>query len=729
MASDKRREARVISVLGSKGGVRQTIIAVNLAISLKEETQKEVALVDLDLQVAGEIALLLNLPLRRSLVDLVPLLDRLDASLIKGYLSPHESGIDLLYGISSLTQRGQIKPSHIEKFLPVLCSIYDYIVVNTETSFTNTLIAALDHSDLILLITTADLLSLNDTKQTLKVFQTLHFPLPMIKILLNMSNIKGAINTQKVESYLGQEIFGHIPYDTAAVVSSINEGVPAMISAPRSHFSDGIREVALTLIQENKRYLTAQKGLFAEVGELLAAARPKRGEAAPVLPSEEEVVEIKPRWDETVINLKSAIHKRLLEEMDLKSLDLRESEDPKKREEVRETTKSAIEKILAQKADITLSRTDRTRLVLEILDEVLGLGPLEDFLRDTTITEIMVNGKDKIYIEQKGKLYLSNKRFVSNDQLLGIIRRIVAPLGRRIDESSPMVDARLKDGSRVNAIIPPLAIQGPMLTIRKFPGKRLTAEDWIKLGSINSNIVEFIRVGIQARQNIIISGGTSSGKTTLLNIASSFIPTDERIVTIEDSAELKLEQEHVVTLESRPPNIEGKGAVPIRQLVINSLRMRPDRIVVGECRGGEALDMLQAMNTGHDGSLTTVHANSPRDVLSRLETMVLMAGMELPIRAIRDQVVAAIDIIVHLARFLDGSRRVIKVTEVTGMEGEIITLSDIFKFKQIGVDEKGKVLGEFQATGVTPTFTETLEARGISLDRSIFQPAKERVRK
>ncbi|MCK4649100.1 CpaF family protein, partial [bacterium] len=425
-----------------------------------------------------------------------------------------------------------------------------------------------------------------------------------------------------------------------------------MISAPRSHFSNGIREIALTLIQENKRYLTAKKGLFAEVGELLATARPKKGEASPVLPTEEEVVEIKPRWDEAVIEIKSAIHKRLLEEIDLKSLDLKETQDPKKREQVRETTKRAIEKILAQKADITLSRSDRTRLVLEILDEALGLGPLEDFLRDTTITEIMVNGKDKIYIEQKGKLYLSNKRFVSNDQLLGIIRRIVAPLGRRIDESSPMVDARLKDGSRVNAIIPPLAVQGPMLTIRKFPGKRLTAEDWIKLGSLHSDIVEFIRICVQARQNIIISGGTSSGKTTLLNIASSFIPQDERIVTIEDSAELKLEQEHIVTLESRPPNIEGKGAVPIRQLVINSLRMRPDRIVIGECRGGEALDMLQAMNTGHDGSLTTIHANSPRDVLSRLETMVLMAGMELPIRAIRDQVVAAIDIIVHLARFL-----------------------------------------------------------------------------
>jgi pilus assembly protein CpaF len=331
----------------------------------------------------------------------------------------------------------------------------------------------------------------------------------------------------------------------------------------------------------------------------------------------------------------------------------------------------------------------------------------------------MVNGPEKVYIERKGKLTLSKVTFENNEHVLKVIDRIVSPLGRRIDESSPLVDARLPDGSRVNAIIPPLALNGPTLTIRKFEKDPLTIDDLVRFGSMSSETAEFLRACVIARLNIIVSGGTGSGKTTLLNVLSSFIPEDERIITVENAAELQLRQEHVVTLESRPPNIEGKGEVTIRDLVINTLRMRPDRVVVGECRGGETLDMLQAMNTGHDGSLTTAHANSPRDMLSRLETMCLMAGMDLPVRAIREQIASAVDMIVQQARMRDGSRKVTNCTEVQGMEGDVIVMSDIFVFEQQGI-ENGKIIGRLKATGIRPKFYDRIEAAGLSLPANIF---------
>jgi len=353
----------------------------------------------------------------------------------------------------------------------------------------------------------------------------------------------------------------------------------------------------------------------------------------------------------------------------------------------------------------------------------LGLGPLEDLLADDTITEIMVNRKDQIYVERNGKIELVDTQFVSDAQLLGIIERIVLPLGRRIDEKTPYCDARLPDGSRVHAIIPPLSIQGPMLTIRKFSKEALTVADLVKYGSLTNEIGEFLKACISARLNILISGGTGSGKTTLLNILSDFIPSNERIITIEDAAELQLKQPHVGRLESRPANIEGEGAIDIRDLVRNALRMRPDRIVVGECRAGEALDMLQAMNTGHDGSLTTVHSNNPRDCLTRLETLVMMAGMDLPSKAIRDQISSAINIIVQISRFSDGSRRITHITEITGQEGETITTQDIFLYKQTGIGTDGKVQGKFIATGFIPKFVEALEKKGIKIPRGLFKAA------
>ena len=360
----------------------------------------------------------------------------------------------------------------------------------------------------------------------------------------------------------------------------------------------------------------------------------------------------------------------------------------------------------------------------ELLHEAIGLGPLEYLLKEDDITEIMVNGPDNVYVERGGVLYRTDTAFADNYQVLAAIERIVSPLGRRIDESSPMVDARLADGSRVNAVIPPLSLVGPSITIRKFSKKPLEASDLIRFGSISQDVVDFLATCIKLRKNIIISGGTGSGKTTLLNVLSSFLPNRERIITIEDAAELQLHQEHLVRLESRPANVEGRGEISIRDLVRNSLRMRPDRIVVGECRGGEALDMLQAMNTGHDGSLTTVHANSPRDALARLETLVMMAGFDLPLKAIREQIASAIHIIVQISRERDGSRKVTHVSEITKMEGEVITMQDIFLFRHDGWSEDGKMLGEHVPTGSVPSFMEDVERAKLKLDIDMFNPAK-----
>jgi len=381
-----------------------------------------------------------------------------------------------------------------------------------------------------------------------------------------------------------------------------------------------------------------------------------------------------------------------------------------------------IEELFGKIADeegLALTRAERVRMLEQITDEILGLGPLEPLLRDETLTEVMVNGPQQVYIEREGKLELTNVTFQNDEHVMKIIQRIIAPIGRRIDESSPMVDARLADGSRVNAIIPPLSLVGPVITIRKFSATPYTVDDLVRFGTATPEMFEFLEACVKARLNIFVSGGTGSGKTTMLNILSSFIPDDERIVTVEDAAELQLRQEHVITLEARPSNIEGKGAIPIRELVRNSLRMRPDRIVVGECRSGEALDMLQAMNTGHDGSMSTGHANTPRDMLSRLETMVLMAGMDLPLRAIREQISSAVDLIVHQNRLKDGTRKITNITEVQGMEGDVIVMQDVFIFDQTDVVD-GKIIGRLKPTGIRPQFVEKFEVSGIHLPPNIF---------
>lgn len=417
-------------------------------------------------------------------------------------------------------------------------------------------------------------------------------------------------------------------------------------------------------------------------------------------------------------NIKQQVHEELLDRLDLRRMTAENIEETGLQARAREL----VDQIIHDVRERLPKGIDPQKLADEIYNEAVKLGPLEDYLQDDTITEIMVNGHDQIYLERNGKLERGTITFVDDNSVQAIIERIVAPLGRRIDESRPYVDARLPDGSRVNAIIHPLSLVGPCVTIRKFSKQPFTVDKLIELGAITRGLGLFANICVKLRKNIIISGGTGSGKTTFLNVISSYLPNDERILTVEDAAELQLPQEHVVRLESRPANIEGTGAITIRDLVRNALRMRPDRIVVGECRGGEALDMLQAMNTGHEGSLTTVHANSPRDAMSRLETMVLMAGMDLPIKAIREQIGSAIQIVIQLSRFSDGSRRVSKMTEVCGMEGDRIILQDLFEFKQTGLDENGKVLGSLVPTGNVPTFLQEITARGLELDPGVFDP-------
>lgn len=411
------------------------------------------------------------------------------------------------------------------------------------------------------------------------------------------------------------------------------------------------------------------------------------------------------------MELKNRVQNRLLEELE-------PTTDISKVGEVRSTIQDLFEQILVEE-NIVLTRPERQRLYEQIADEILGYGPLQPLLEDKSITEIMVNGYKNVYVERSGRLHRVPISFESDEHVMRIIDRIVSPIGRRVDEASPYVDARLPDGSRVNAVIPPISLIGPTLTIRMFSKDPITIDQLIEYGSISKESVQLLKACVEANLNILISGGTGSGKTTLLNVLSSFIPSDQRIVTIENAAELQMRQEHVVTLETRPPNIEAKGEITAQQLVVNALRMRPDRIIVGEIRAGEALDMLQAMNTGHEGSMTTAHANSPRDVIARIETMTLMSGYDLPVRAIREQVASAIDLIVHVDRMRDGSRKVVNITEVVGMEGDIVTLTDLFRFEQTGFEDQ-KVVGQLRSTGLRPHFLEKLEIAGIRLSAGIF---------
>ena len=716
--------SRKIVIFSTKGGVGKTLIATNLAVSLVKGQAQRVCLVDLDLQALGDMARMLGLKADRNMVNLVQSCRKSPEDFDKNnFLVQSNSGVDLLCGITRPSQAPQLEPDSIKEVFNLLDKDYDYLVVDAGKSFSDVLVAALNQANLIVLVVTPDILSIYQAEWTIDTLQSLQFPLSMVKIILNRAESLSSISWQEVRVNLLCDILYQIPSEGKAVGLAVNRGIPAVIDAPRSRFSLAINKLSEQLVKDKNIFTQSQEIDQLRVKQLTldkpAKLWEEQGLAEPIIGASAD------RDDkaDNIIILKRKIHSRLIDDLNLKRLDLKVFSDIKKAQGLRSRAEAMISNFLVEEVGSFISSPEvRRKLINEILDEALGLGPLEELLVLPDITDIMVNNKDEIYIERKGKIELTSKKFISNEQVKTIIERIIAPIGKRIDESIPMVDARLPDGSRVNAIIPPLALTGPSLTIRRFRKEKFKIEDLIKFKALNANMAEFIRACVICRKNIIVSGGTGSGKTTVLNVLSGFIPENERIITIEDAAELKLNQQHWIRLESRSPNIEGRGGVNIKDLFRNTLRMRPDRIIIGECRGIEALDMLQSMNTGHDGSMTTIHANSTQDVLSRLDSMILMGGVELPIRAIREMIASAVELVIHTSRLSDGTRKITQITEISGMKDELhINLNDIFIFKQIGTDAEGNVLGDFQASGYKPPVIEEIKIRGIKLSDNIFQ--------
>ena len=715
--------SKTIVIFSTKGGVGKTIIATNLAVSLATDQRKKTCLIDLDTQVPGDMVRMLNINPQRSMIDIINLLNKEPQGFKKAdFLVQNVSGVDFLAGVLRPQQTTYLDTTKIKEVFRLLEKDYDYIIVDAGKSLSDIFVATLNQANLFFLIATPDVISIYQTKWILDTLQFLCFPLKMIKLVLNRAESLSGISWQEVKVSLPIEIIAQLPSDGKAAGLALNRGVPVIVDSPRSKLSQSIKRLAGALVANNNLFIEHNDIDQIKCKELVLE---KTGdfwqkEGAAEAPVDFDLDDEKA---DEIVYLKRRIHSRLIEQLDIKRLDLKVFSDHSKTKELRSKAEALVTNLLVEEAGSFISSPDvRKKLIKEIVDEALGLGPLEDLLADTEITDIMVNNKNEIYAERHGKLELTSKKFISNEQVKTIIERILAPIGRRIDESVPMVDARLADGSRVNAIIPPLALTGPCLTIRKFRKEAFKIEELVGFGSLSGPMADFIRAAVLSRKNMIVSGGTGSGKTTVLNVLSQAIPENERIVTIEDAAELKLSQDHWVRLESRPANIEGKGAITIRELFRNTLRMRPDRIIVGECRGLESLDMLQAMNTGHDGSMTTIHANSTFDVLSRLDSMILMSGIELPIRAIREMIASAVDMIVHTARLSDGSRKVLAITEICGMKDELhVELNDIFVFKQTGIGENGKILGSHVATGYIPSFFEEIKMKGIPLSESIFK--------
>ncbi|MEI8012171.1 MAG: ATPase, T2SS/T4P/T4SS family, partial [Candidatus Omnitrophota bacterium] len=601
-----------------------------------------------------------------------------------------------------------------------------YIIIDVGKAFTEILFSILDMTNLILLVATPDILAVYQIKWGLEVVQSQHFPLKMIKLVLNRAESHGGVAWQEVKDALPCDIVAKIPSDGKVVGMALNKGVPVVLDSPKAKVSLAFMQLIKDLENEDLYINTTEVVRVRSTEEAKTDTFWKAlgiNENTPTTQSKRTTT----KEEDAITALKKRIHEKLIDRMNLQAITPEALADAEQAAQIKKQAERIIVNLLAEETGIFISsHQDRTKLVVDIVNEALGFGALEDLLADPEITDIMVNCKDEVYVEKGGKILLTNKKFVSNQQVRSIIDRIIAPLGRRIDESTPMVDARLPDGSRINAIIPPLSLRGPMITIRKFGQDRYTMEDILtRFKSLTPVMAEFIQAAVFSRKNLIVSGGTGSGKTTLLNIISQYIPDGERIISIEDAAELKINKAHWARLESRPPNVEGKGAIMIRDLFINTLRMRPDRIIVGECRGAEVLDMLQAMNTGHDGSMTTLHANSTRDAVTRLNAMMLLSGIELPLRAVYEMIASSIDFIIQVSRFSDGSRKLTAITEVTKtLVDGLPELRDIFVFEQSGIDESGRVLGDYKATGHIPKCFDDFIKRGISINSNIFASNK-----
>jgi septum site-determining protein MinD len=718
--------SHIIAVVGGKGGVGKSTFAANYAIATAVDTKAKVMLVDLDPKACGDIGMMLGLKPKRTILELGSHEGRFDASMMMTYVSPHPSGIHFMPSVLDVDQLGQLTPDQVGKAMTQLLNYYNFIIVDLGSDLDATGVKVLEQSSMIYVLTMPELIVLHHTRRIIERIQNMLFPMEMIKLVLNRFTPKKGIMPQMVQNNLKKQILAVIPDDEPTTVACLTKAQSFIITQPRTELTKSYFMLVRSLSEQKLLDKLSQLKKPSDALSRLAGAKTANAAAAiaekkapsQIVFDRSQLKDEKPadQWSA----LKQRIHKQLIETMDLKKVDTETGNDPKKKAVLREKTKTVVVELLDKEDHPFRSREEIQKLVKEILDEALELGPIQDLLSDDTVSEIMVNRKDQIYVERSGKLVLSGVGFSGTAQLLAVIERIVAPLGRRIDEKTPYVDARLPDGSRVHAIIPPLALQGPMLTIRKFAKHRLTYKDLVKYGSMTEEMADFLRCCIEARLNVVISGGTGSGKTTLLNVMASFIPPGERILTVEDSAELQLPQEHWGRLETRPANIEGKGEVSIRELVRNTLRMRPDRIVVGECRSGEALDMLQAMNTGHDGSMTTVHSNTPRDCIARMETLVMMAGMDLPAKAIREQIASAVNLVIQQSRLSDGSRKVTSITEIVGMQGEVVTMQEIFGFRKTGLDKNRKVQGKFVATGFIPKFIDELEQQGIKIPRGIF---------
>ncbi len=711
----------LIAIVGGKGGVGKSVFAANLAIAYLQEFKQRPLIVDLDLNSLGDQNVILGQNPPKNIVDVSKIQGgAIDPKSLAPFMVNTPAGYSYIAAPKDSIIARDIDLEGLGRFMKSVTNVFNWVVVDCGNGTEPWALKTMEYATAIFVVTTADVIVINQTKRVLAKIQELLFPPEMVQIVLNRYAQSQIINPQMIQKNLNRPLFAAIPEDTATCDASLAKSIPVCIGSPNSPiaraYHDIVRKIQQTNLLDQLSKLKKPTGVLAKAQGVAGAPAGGPADAGGGPGGRSSSAAMDP-WT----SMKLRIHKALIEQMDLKKMST-DTGDSKQRAILREKTQKGILDILniEDTGSLLTTRELKAQMVKEVLDEALGLGPLEDLLADDTVSEIMVNARDQIYIERSGKNQMSKVTFSSEQQMMNVIERIVTPLGRRVDEKVPYVDARLLDGSRVHIIIPPLALRGPTITIRKFPKKRITDKDLVGWGTMTEEIADFLRACVEAKLNIVISGGTGSGKTTLLNVLSNFIPASERIITVEDSAELQLGQEHVVRLETRPKNIEGEGEVSIRDLIKCCLRMRPDRIVVGECRGGETFDMLQAMNTGHSGSLTTLHANNPREALARCEALVMQAGLPIPIKAIRETIASAVGLLVQQTRLMDGSRKVTYITEVTGMQGEVISLQDIFVYKQEGLDKKKKVIGRFVPTGFIPKFVEEMEAKGMKISRGLF---------
>ncbi|OFZ53641.1 MAG: hypothetical protein A2428_16660 [Bdellovibrionales bacterium RIFOXYC1_FULL_54_43] len=712
----------IIAVAGGKGGVGKSVFAANLSIAHLQEFRQRPLIVDLDLNSLGDQNIVLGQNPQKNIVDVTRLQGvPIDPKTLGPYMVNAQAGYCYIGAPRDAITVQDFDIDGYGRFLKGITNVFGTVVVDCGNGMEPWALKTFEFATAIFVVMTADAIVVNQTKRLLSKVQELLFPADMVQVVVNRYSQNSIISPQMIQKSLNKQIFAAIPEDIPTCDGSLAKSMPVCIAVPNSSvaraYHDIVRRMQQVNLLENLAKLKKPTGVAVKAqGTVTNAATPAQGQGASAPGARSLFGHIDP-WT----GMKLRIHKALVEQMDLKKTTT-DTSDARQRAILRDRTQKAVLDIINNEdtGSLLTTRELKAQIVKEVLDEALGLGPLEDLLADDSVTEIMVNSRDQIYIERAGKPQISKTVFSSEQQMMNVIERIVTPLGRRVDEKVPYVDARLRDGSRVHVIIPPLALRGPTITIRKFPKKRIEVKDLVGFGSMTEEIADFLRSCVEAKLNVVVSGGTGSGKTTLLNVLSNFIPATERIITVEDSAELQLGQEHVVRLEARPKNIEGEGEVTIRDLIKCCLRMRPDRIVVGECRSGEALDMLQAMNTGHSGSLTTLHANSPREALSRLETLVMMSGLSIPSKAIRENIASAVGLIIQQSRLSDGSRKVTYITEVVGMQGEVIALQDIFTYKQEGMDKKRKIVGRFVPTGFIPKFVEEMEAKGMRISRNLF---------